>query len=86
MVREKSEFIGEVAMQQVSPTPCGRGHLSWLVYLTKAARNYSLDLAQEVKKPLTSERIDPDGCAQDVVDFSPVYRGLHIHSVLVGCL
>ncbi|KAL5471414.1 hypothetical protein EMCRGX_G029530 [Ephydatia muelleri] len=63
MVREKSEYIGEVAMQQ-------------------AARNHNLELAQEVRKPLTSTSIDPEGCAQDVVDFSPVYRGLHIHSVL----
>ena len=26
---------------------------------------------------------DPEVCAQDLIDFSPVYRCLHIHSVLV---
>jgi hypothetical protein len=63
-VREKSIYIGEVAMHQ-------------------AARQWNLDLAQDIHSLLDETKApDPDVCAQDLIDFSPVYRCLHIHTVL----
>ena len=50
-------------------------------------RHSNLELAQDVKELLdSSNKPDPEVCAQDLIDFSPVYRCLHIHSVLVGGL
>lgn len=63
-VREKSIFIGEVAMHQ-------------------AARQWNLELPRDIDSLLDeSQAPDPDVCAQDLIDFSPVYRCLHIHTVL----
>ena len=51
----------------------------------QAQRHSNLELAQDVKELLdSSNKPDPEVCAQDLIDFSPVYRCLHIHSVLVG--
>ena len=42
-------------------------------------------MAGDVRMPLDSEmQLDHETCAQDLVDFAPVYRCLHIHSVLVS--
>lgn len=42
-------------------------------------------MAGDVRMPLDPEmQLDHETCAQDLVDFAPVYRCLHIHSVLVG--
>ncbi len=51
----------------------------------QAQRHSNLELDQDVVKLLDPEKKpDPEGCAQDLIDFSPVYRCLHIHSVLVS--
>lgn len=81
-MREKSIFIGEVAMHQVSPL-LHKEHALNSVSL-QAARQWSLDLPQDIRSLLDESRTpDPDVCAQDLIDFSPVYRCLHIHTVLV---
>ena len=50
----------------------------------KAQKHGSLELDLDVLKLINpSHELDPEMCAQDLVDFSPVYRCLHIHSVLV---
>ena len=42
-------------------------------------------MAGDVRMPLDPEmQLDHETCAQDLVDFAPVYRCLHIHSVLVS--
>ena len=52
--------------------------------LSQAQRHSNLELAQDVNKLLDpTNKPDPEVCAQDLIDFSPVYRCLHIHSVLV---
>lgn len=52
----------------------------------QAQKHSYLELDLDVLKLLDPTReLDPELCAQDLVDFSPVYRCLHIHSVLV-CL
>ena len=54
--------------------------------MVQAQKHSSLNVDLDVLKLLDpSQEIDPEMCAQDLVDFSPVYRCLHIHSVLV-CL
>ena len=42
-----------------------------------------LKLSEEIQMRLHPED-DPDQCPQDLIDFSPVYRSLHIFSVLVS--
>ena len=50
----------------------------------QAQRLTQLELSHEVLERLSPERKgDLDLCPQDLVDFSPVYRSLHIFSVLV---
>ena len=50
----------------------------------QAQKHSSLELDLDVLKLLDpAQELDPELCAQDLVDFSPVYRCLHIHSVLV---
>lgn len=50
----------------------------------QAQKHGALDVDLDVLKFLDpTKEIDPEMCAQDLVDFSPVYRCLHIHSVLV---
>ena len=58
------------------------------VAMHQAQRHSTVDLSQDVCTPLQQGvDIDPEVCAADLVDFSPVYRCLHIFSVLVGtCL
>ena len=57
--------------------------LNAIVFL-QAARQWNLDLAQDIHSLLDEAKApDPDVCAQDLIDFSPVYRCLHIHTVLV---
>ena len=54
------------------------------VAMHQAQRHSTLELAQDVNAPLQQGAdIDPEVCAADLVDFSPVYRCLHIFSVLV---
>ena len=53
---------------------------------TQARRHVNLELAQDVMLFLDPKKEpDPEVCAQDLVDFSPIYRCLHIFSVLVRC-
>lgn len=82
-VREKSIYIGEVAMHQVLySVSCIGPHIA--ISLLQAARQWNLDLAQDIHSLLDEAKApDPDVCAQDLIDFSPVYRCLHIHTVLV---
>ena len=55
------------------------------VAMHQAQRHSTLELSQDVCTPLQQGvDIDPEVCAADLVDFSPVYRCLHIFSVLVG--
>ncbi len=52
---------------------------------TQAQRHSNLELDQDVVELLDpTKKPDPEVCAQDLIDFSPVYRCLHIHSVLVS--
>ncbi len=54
------------------------------VAMHQAHRHSTIELSQDVTAPLKSDTdIDPEVCASDLVDFSPVYRCLHIFSVLV---
>ena len=54
------------------------------VAMHQAHRHSTIELSQDVTAPLQSDtEIDPEVCASDLVDFSPVYRCLHIFSVLV---
>ena len=54
------------------------------VAMHQAHRHSTIELSQDVTAPLKSGTvIDPEVCASDLVDFSPVYRCLHIFSVLV---
>ena len=54
------------------------------VAMHQAHRHSTIDLSQDVTAPLQPDtEIDPEVCASDMVDFSPVYRCLHIFSVLV---
>ena len=50
----------------------------------QSQRHSTLELSQDVSAALQQGAdIDPEVCAADLVDFSPVYRCLHIFSVLV---
>ena len=82
-MREKSIFIGEVAMHQVIHNNI---IIIILLSLFQAARQWNLELADDIQSLLNnSQTPDPDIiCAQDLIDFSPVYRCLHIHTVLVS--
>lgn len=61
-------------------------HFTFPFTLVQAQKHSSLKVDLDVLKLLDpTQEIDPEMCAQDLVDFSPVYRCLHIHSVLV-CL
>ncbi|XP_064382497.1 exocyst complex component 6B-like isoform X2 [Halichondria panicea] len=53
------------------------------VAMHQTQRHSNLELAQDVLQFLDpSSEPDPEVCAQDLIDFSPIYRCLHIHSVL----
>ena len=55
------------------------------VAMHQAQRHSTLELSQDVNAPLQQGAdIDPEVCAADLLDFSPVYRCLHIFSVLVS--
>jgi hypothetical protein len=46
-------------------------------------RQWNLELAPDICCLLDDTQApDPEVCAQDLIDFSPVYRCLHIHTVL----
>ena len=63
-VREKSEYIGEVAMHQT-------------------LRHSNIEILKEVISRINSpQEQENDLCAQDLLNFSPVYKCLHIYSVL----
>lgn len=63
-VREKSEYIGEVAMHQT-------------------LRHSNIEIMKEVISRINpSQEQENDMCAQDLLNFSPVYKCLHIYSVL----
>jgi hypothetical protein len=48
-------------------------------------RQWNLELAPDICCLLDDTQApDPEVCAQDLIDFSPVYRCLHIHTVLVS--
>jgi len=84
-IRERSAIIGEVAMHQVI-------QLTNIIFIQdyifgfyfQALKHAYLEIDFDVKTVLEQkQKWDPEACAQDLVDFSPVYRCLHIHSVLV---
>lgn len=53
------------------------------VAMHQAQKHSFLELDLDVLKLLDpTQDLDPEMCAQDLVDFSPVYRCLHIHSVV----
>ena len=57
---------------------------SLFVCFSQALKHANLEIDCDVKTLLEQkQKWDPEACAQDLVDFSPVYRCLHIHSVLV---
>ena len=63
-VREKSEYLGEVAMHHT-------------------LRHSNINLPKDVVSRITpTQEQENDLCAQDLLNFSPVYKCLHIYSVL----
>lgn len=60
---------------------------SSLFLFLQAQKHSFLELDLDVLKLLDpTQDLDPEMCAQDLVDFSPVYRCLHIHSVVVSTM
>ncbi|XP_028916297.1 exocyst complex component 6 isoform X1 [Ornithorhynchus anatinus] len=89
-IRKHSDKIGETAMKQAQQQKIFNGILQTQTNITCGrslyAKNRILDEGKEVPSKQTLEEEDDNEeevlTAQDLVDFSPVYRCLHIYSVL----